>query len=220
MMRWIALLLVCASPALASDIEGQIALKGAQEAYHLWIGCLYKTPSGRIEDSGIGSTIVRDGPPVWVTNRYYRPRVTALAWNPKTGCRFRHGNLRAGRYLVYVRSGPFYYDWRWVQVRGGKERVRIDLTVDPARAGTLEVRLQNMEETTRVSFLPLDAAGRVAFFDPNAAFTRLSSTESVDGKALFEGLRAGRYRVTAGNVQREVTIKAGETTSVTLQPER
>jgi len=219
-MRWIALFLVCAAPALASDIEGKITLRGDTEIYNLWVGCIYRTASGRIEDSGCGTTVVRGGEPVSIANRFFKPRITRLSWNAKAGCTYRHANLRPGRYLVYVRSGKYYYDWQWVQIKGNKEKRRVDLTVDPGRAGTLEVHLSDQVGATRVAFLLLDSAGKVVFYDPKAALTRLSEVEAVEGRAVFEGLRAGRYRVAAGNLRKDVVVKAGQTTRLTLAPDR
>ena len=117
-------------------------------------------------------------------------------------------------------------DWKWLAVKDVKDRINLDLTVDPGVLGKLEVSIANAPARALVSYMPLDPAGNLPL---PGALTYYGSPRRkiVNGKAEINWLREGKYRLLpvadgftestnqAGSV--DVEIKRGVTSKVDLK---
>jgi hypothetical protein len=52
-------------------------------------------------------------------------------------------------------------DWKWLTVKDGKEKIPLDLTIDPTVLGTLDVAMPNAPAHAMVAFVPLDDRGEL-----------------------------------------------------------
>ena len=225
-------------PLEQSEISGMITYRGPAQVIHLGCHCrginhlwdfassgssfdvsLPMQPSNRLSVGG------SSGPP---TTRQFKSELFA---DGTAGISYKHLNHRPGRYLVYVGGHPpgkrdtfdeDIYDWQWVELKNEKTKVIADLTVDPRRLGTLEVMVRGNVSDTRfkgLRFTPLDPMGRVPLpdsddFDSNSVGFSASVKQ---GKPTMQRLREGKYRVAFDDSTAEATVKAGETTKVTLR---
>ena len=160
------------------------------------------------------------------TTAYVTSFASRLESREKGGITFRHGNVAPGTYLVLLAWDDRSLDWRWVEVKGPDE-VRIDLTVDPAALGELEVTLSAGAKERRVHLLPLDKDGRLPDKAGSASSLAMQVGNYVQGaraeapqgqdKVTFRGVRAGSYWVVAGGVTADAAVEAGQTARVALK---
>ncbi len=120
-----------------------------------------------------------------------------LTYDVKSGFTYRIPNVPQGKHLLYVTWQPkrHYMDWRWIYVKEPKPAStipEIDFTMEPDVCGTVELSLAAGMETGEVSFMPADEQGRVPDWShpPHGSFV---TEKVVDGKAVFRGLRPGKY---------------------------
>jgi hypothetical protein len=144
----------------------------------------------------------------------FKPRITRLGSEKKNEIYFGHGKVEPGRYLVYVRWRDRFLDWRWLEVRADS-RHNIDFTLDPEKAGRLEVN--TARPTQSVQLIPLDVDGKLplnAKFAPSVVSALRTSVKTAGPSPVIDGLRPGRYRVLAGQATADVEVKAGEIVTV------
>ena len=232
----------------AGEIGGKITLRGPRLEGWITLGCLGKSPDGRLESPGVGTKT--DASPGGGTSLTWKPRNTTLRWDGKSRSgTHQHVNRPPGRYLVYLRGGSSdpsssevhyegYYDWKWVEIQDEKSAVVADLQIDPANLGTLEVAVKGPTKESSVVYLPLDDDGQLPFPGAHYQFSRTSNAKIEDGKAVIRGLREGKYQVAMGpwqqgarshdgktvlemlpSVTADVEVKRGTTVRVQLTPE-
>jgi hypothetical protein len=135
----------------AAGISGKVLIKGGPRDIDLSVECLGLGPEGRLEGAGAGFKI---GEGSYFANLNYKPRITALSLDKKTGIITHwHSHRAPGWYLVFL-EGPAQkkqegvemsithegcYDWKWVELTGPTAQVTADLTVDPAALGAVAV---------------------------------------------------------------------------------
>ncbi len=219
------------------EISGKIAVPKSSKDPEISVGCLGRNPEGKLEAPGIGLKL--DGPSSSGTCLTWKPRNTTLSWDAKANrLTHKHVNRPPGWYLVYVRGnrrdlprGGFsydgYYDWKWVEIKGDKSKVTVDLTIDPGNLGTVEVTLSGPTKASAVTYLPLDENGQMPFPDAHGYKSASSSAKIEGGKAVIRGLREGKYQIAVGPWQHgtllpaakaDVEVKRGSTTRVELTP--
>ena len=229
------------------EIGGKIALRGPRPEGWITLGCLGKSPDGKLEDPGVGAKT--DASPGGGTNLTWKPRNTTLRWDAKSGSgSHQHVNRPPGRYLVYLRSGRSdpsgsqthyegYCDWKWVELRDEKSPVVADLEIAPANQGTLEVVVHGSTKESSVVYVPLDDDGQLPLAGAHYYLSGTSSAKIDDGKAVIRGLREGKYQVAMGpwqqgarspdgktvlevlpSVHADVEVKRGQTARVELTP--
>ena len=139
---------------------------------------------------------------------------------------FRHGRIPPGSYLVFVAWDDKSIEWRWIDVTNEAE-IRVDLAVDPAAVGELEVTIPASAKDRRVHLLPLDGTGQL----PKAAgsatslaiqlgnYFKGSHIEAAAGQnsVKFTAIRAGKYRAIAGDMTADVEVAVGKPAKTTLK---
>jgi hypothetical protein len=202
-------------------IEGSVTIKGdANKPYQLSVSYLGHDAGGKPRGGHCGFSVT-PGTAASVSSSASR-----LESKEKGGIAFRHGNVAPGTYLVLLAWGERSLDWRWVEVKGPGD-VRVDLTVDPAALGELEVSLPAGAKERRVQLLPLDKDGRLPEKAGRASALALQVGNYVPGaraeapegqdKVTFRGVGAGSYRVVAGGAAADAAVKAGQTARVALK---
>jgi hypothetical protein len=202
-------------------IAGGVTIKGdANKPYRLSVSYLGHDASGKSRGGHCGFSVTPG------TTASVSSSASRLESREKGGITFRHGNVTPGTYLVLLAWGDRSLDWRWVEVKGADE-VRVDLTVDPAALGELEVTLPAGAKERRVHLLPLDKDGRLPAKAGRASSLAMQVGNYVQGaraeapagqdKVTFRGVRAGSYRVVAGGVTADAAVQAGQTARVALK---
>jgi hypothetical protein len=117
-----------------------------------------------------------------------------------------------------------YIDGRWIDRKPGDTAVEHTLTLEPALSGAAEITPAEGVARAGVAFIPADVDGRVPAWTERPegpAFTEPLK----DGKAVFKGLKPGRYVFypaidhpdrPAPTVMTAVEIKAGVTVQAAL----
>jgi hypothetical protein len=215
-----------AEPAGGGEISGKLTVRGDAKGLWIEVGCLGKNPKGQLEAPGVGFELGKGN--MSATCSTWAPRNTKLAWDQKTGSgTHKHTNRPAGRYLVYLRGragpqkdGPInyegYHDWKWVELKDDKSKVTVDLTIDPSNQGNLEVQVTGSPKDAVVTYLPLDADGRLPLPEAHRYFSASSSAKLEGGKAIIRGLREGKYQVACGGATADVEVKRATTVTVKM----
>jgi hypothetical protein len=202
-------------------IGGSVTIKGdANKPYRLSVSYLGRDASGKPRGGHCGFSIT---PGTTATVSSFASRLES---REKGGITFRHGNVAPGTYLVLLAWDDRPLDWRWVEVKGPDE-VRVDLTIDPAALGELEVTLPAGAKERRVHLLPLDKDGRLPEKAGSASALAMQVGNYVPGaraeapggqdKVTFRGVRAGSYRALAGGATADAAVKPGQTSRVALK---
>lgn len=169
-------------PRFGAQLRGKISVKGTFRESGMTVGCL---GVDRVHSPwGVGSDSLSQLPPL---------DIKKLSWNPKTGMVYGFKDVPAGKQLTYMHWGEHYFDWRWIEIKDDPRATvpQVDLTLEPASAGSVEVRLT--DPTVReVMFVLADDEGKVPKWSPRLVGRAL--TERVkNGKTTFQGLRPGKY---------------------------
>jgi hypothetical protein len=214
---WLAIIEPRLQCARAADIEGKIGLKASQTSYDLQIGCIGKDAKGqKLPDSMIGATISMEDAETSVANESYMPRVTALVWKKGKGCTFKHTNLPPGEYFIYLRSGERYFDWRIVRIKNEKEKLAVNLAVDPLETSSIEVTVSGKAEAKEVRFQLLDNQGKLPLGD--IEFPQFNNGEPLKkGKVVFDGMHTGKYRFRADEATVDAEVKKYQRVKVELK---
>lgn len=131
--------------------------------------------------------------------------------------RYEHSRLPPARYLVFARVADGPAVWRWLTV-GPDTRSEADFTLDPTKAGGLEVRVP-ADTIAKVHLAPADDPARpidTKLFLAIALSLGLGA-EQKGGTAKFENLGPGVYEVRAGDLTGTAEVKAGQTAKVELK---
>ncbi|HEV3261060.1 MAG TPA: hypothetical protein VG013_29685 [Gemmataceae bacterium] len=206
------------TPRQAPWVYGRVTLKGNGK-FNIQAGYVGATAKGEVQSNGAGMDVEVGKFGGWVSSTTFAPRISSLNSDEKSGVTFAHVRLEPGWYLVYVRWKERYLDWRWVEVTA-KSQTTVDLTVDPGDVGALEVNLPEKVVQRHLLLIPLDAKGNIP--DLKVQPDRLSWPVTADvpvkkGELLLKDLRPGRYRLLAGGVQADVTVKAKQTVKAELR---
>ena len=199
-------------PADAPCIYGRVAVRGDGEGP---VGAEFAGVTGTGERAW-GAITARFVPESRVGNTTFRPQVSQLEIGPDRSCNYHHVSMKPGKYLVSAHWNGRPADWRWVEVAAGS-RLRVDFAIEPTATGRLEVSVPPALARERVSVVPADAGGLVPV--PVAAVSSDQKREAspVDGRAVFDGLAPGTYRVYAGSAQAAARVGTNETSRVELK---
>lgn len=201
-------------------INGKILLKGGTNGLAKALGSAGKTigvtvntfelgPDGKVE--GPGASVRMDGQDGGYICASWRPRNSAMLCDKTGTITHRQVNRPPGNNLVMLRGTAREpakenetsfveteydgcLDWKWLVIKDAKERINLDLTLDPSTLGKLEVAVTNAPPKALVSYMPLDPAGNLPLPD---ALTYYGSPRRklVDGKVVINWLKEGKYRL-------------------------
>ena len=200
-------------PFVIGKIDFRIAGKGMFGTGYCGI-----TSAGEPQWNGTGFGIEPEFDQGSALCSFFKPRITRLEIIEKQVARHRHVRLEPGTYLFYVKWEDTYLASRWLTIEAGSETT-LDLTVNPQESGTLDVTVDSEAEDKLLRLLPLDGQGGLptAIDDDQAgrvAFSLGVTADIVAGKASFESLCPGAYRVFYGNENQDTVIQQGETAAV------
>jgi outer membrane lipoprotein-sorting protein len=169
-------------PRFGSQVRGKITFKGSMPPQGMSVGCLGED---QIQSPCSVDPELRSQIPPFDLKK--------LAWNPKLGMTYGFKGVRPGKRLVYLHWGERYFDWRWIDVKEGigATTAEIDLTLEPSSVGSVEVKVAG-PAVERVMFVPADDEGRVPSWSTRLVGKGVTATVK-DGKALFNGMRPGKY---------------------------
>jgi hypothetical protein len=203
-------------PIDAPYVAGKVALKG-RDKYDLLVGIVGLTAEGEPFFNAAGMEEVTPGVGTLQSSKASKAQRTALVNDLDAGCSYRHIRLAPGRYLVYARHGDRFLDGRWVEVKD-KSAIARNLSLEPDTAGVLEVTLPKGAKGD-VQLFPLNEDGKLPDLKGARRWVAAALKTDVmekDGKVVLDGLRPGAYRVIAGTVGKDVTVKAKETAKIDL----
>jgi hypothetical protein len=193
----------------AAGISGKVLIKNDPHEIEFDVGCLGMNRKGQLENP---STIFKiDGSWHWANLYTGRSKITSVVFDKKTGAVTHWHNHRApGWYLVFLeghkredqtaeKNKRFwfegYYDWKWVELKDETSQVTVDLSVDPANLGAVEVAVTGAPANAIVTCLPLRPDGTSPW---PAAYSTRGGTIGVKvagNKAVIHWLREGRYQL-------------------------
>lgn len=179
------------------------------------VGYVGREPDGKVVSDGAGTKVFEDGSG-GVRSLTFPPRTAGVRIEKFTP-RFDFTNLPPGRYLVFARGGAGAAVWEWVDVAAGG-RVEKNLTLDPAKGGTVEVKLSAGERDVRLVPTDLGAPPPDEIFLSQLSFSLDLRGEPKDGTATIPHVPAGKYQVRAGSLRADVEVMAGKTATVEVKP--
>lgn len=172
----------------------------------------------------------------WAAGRSFKPRVSVIEGTKEHGLRAWHSKLEPGSYLFYVKlKEPPYTDWKWIEIKPDS-RITIELSLDGALSGTLEILAPEAPDGSKVYWLPLDEEGQAPLpagtsrrlFMFNSHALTLQPTIS-GGKLRIEHMRSGDYYIGVEEpdapgkslfdlawYEGQVTVQPGKDAQVTL----
>jgi hypothetical protein len=205
-----------AGPDDAPYIRGTVAHPGAK-GQMLWVSYTGLTADGKVVSDGVGSQ-TDGGAARSMTNK---PRAATL--NPgKNPAAFDFTKLPPGRYLVAARLKDGPSAWAWVEVKPGGTP-SAELKLDPAKVGTVEVKLPAGAKE-RVVLTPADPDAEKAGLEyvNSVSFVLDYSAEPKDGKATIPNVAPGAYTVRFWSGGKEhnttVTVEPGKTAAAEIKP--
>lgn len=205
-------------PADAPFVAGKVSVPGVPSP-EVRVGYVRASADGPIVLDMLGTAFTTPG--IALRSESYRPRTSLLvSGGTDQPGRYEHTRLEPGRYLVFagVKGGPTA--WAWVTVAPGAQ-LAADLTVEPAKAGGLEVTLP-AGGTTPVTLVPADDPARPW---PDALATTAATilefeAKPTNGVATFAKLGSGKYEVRSGDLSGTADVTPGQTAKITLVPKK
>ena len=176
------------------------------------------TTAGEPQSNGTGVGIDPDFEGGYAESTSFKPRITRLDFVQKQVARHRHVRLEPGTYVFYAKWKETYLSWRWLTIDAGSAAT-LDLALNPQQSGMLEVHVGSEAADQSIYLLPLDeqAALPSGIDDTQARNLKYSlnlKAAVVAGKARFEALGPGGYRVFYGDQGQDTIVKQGETATV------
>lgn len=190
-----------------------------QKQHSLNVGYVGKTTAGEWE-SNMAGTSVQDGESGFVASTTYKPRVTTLASSENLGVHGRHVRLSPGKYVFYVTEDDRYLAWKTTEVKADTAN-ELSFQLDPADAGKLTVEVPDAKANQRVEIIPLTPEGQPPLeledpFDRHHLSRMIDAAVVENGKAQFDRLAPGRYRVYLGEQSGETEVRSEKEAVVKL----
>lgn len=211
-------------PADQPFIRGGIDLKAPGKGL-LTVGYAGIGANNELATDTVGTLLpeMKDAPDSWSRSNTNKPRLATLLLE-KGKFRYEFIRLPAGRYLVYARLPDGVNTWKLTDVKAG-DSLTLDLVVDPAPLGGLEVTLpKEMTGELRLAPAEVGATDPQRFIAANFGLALDYKPTVKDGKATFTNVVAGKYRLMSladpaaeGDV---VEVVAGKTTPFEIKPKK
>jgi hypothetical protein len=200
----------------APYIQGKVIMNGPWPDDWLTAGFVGKGVDGNRYQNGAVGKVLPDGK-VTGTGAQQGPQMSDCFAVDQHGLGYRHVRMPPGQYLVFVQRNGVKLAWKVVTLKPGDQST-LDLTVDPAKAGSLTVKwrfenpFHNNNRPLAVEPAELDGSG---LLDPNN-LPVVYVQDGVDEITLL-GVPAGKYHVKTLWKQEDVEVKPGETAHVTFK---
>jgi hypothetical protein len=204
---WLSALLLCAAGAFAAEISGPIYFKG-KLTENVQAGYVALVEKGDQINNMAGMTPTGDSGHVWCDT--YKPRRTGLKWHKQTGLTFQHINIPPGKYLLYVRYGEHYLDWKVVDVPKATSKLTASLAISPSTFGTLHLVIGRGTGDYNIQLTPLTAKKQSPLPGAKIDFGGPVIDVDVQGsETTLRGVKEGVYRVTLRAAHRQGTEETG-----------
>jgi hypothetical protein len=187
-----ALLVVVCGSAGAGTISGTVAFEGKRPAA-VKAGYVGLAGGGLRVSNSAGMTLGDFGGSVTCTT--WKPRNATVVWDPAKGLRYRHTELPPGRYLVWVRCGENYMDWRLVHLTQDRPSATANFAFSRAAQGDLRLMVARSAKSYNVRISPLGKDGRPPLPGADVPMYVGWDTDVKGGAVLLAGMKAGKYQV-------------------------
>lgn len=186
---------------IAGEISGRIHFKG-ELTEMVCAGYVGITASGTEITNMAGLSPTGSSGHVWCDT--YKPRRTGVVWSSTEGLTFHHTNLPKGTYLVYIKYGDAYLDWKVVTVSSASARVSTSFGISPSRMGDVEIVADKRPGDYRVLLVPATERGASPLQGANLANGNGPTIEAevTAGSVRLSGVREGSYRLVLRSVLR------------------
>jgi hypothetical protein len=207
------------SAADAPSVRGKITLVGKWKDESLAAGFAGKGRDGKNYSNSCGLTFSSLGGGESITSETFKPQLTSLFNDATNGLGFKHVKMAPGDYVVYVRRGKVPAAWKKVAVKEG-DQLTVDLTIDPAKMGSIVVTLPDEEASAKMSLINSSLFLIPIEFDRSEEWVRAAFeagyVEVGNKTAARKGVPAGKYLALRGKSEAEVEVAAGKESAVTL----
>lgn len=193
----ICLLLLIWSLAWAADITGTVNIKGIKKGAGVVVGCVgYSDSHQRV--CTLEELILYLKETQTITSKSDHPRSTTITWKQGSSINYRHSNLTARKYLVYVRYGKLYCDWQVVKIASATDSQRVNLAVDTSSTGSLTLKFKRGAGNYNICLVPSGPGGKELLPKGDIPSDLLSyyQPQSAGGTVLLHGVKPGYYKVT------------------------
>jgi hypothetical protein len=198
-------------------VQGTIIMNGPWPDEWLVAGFVGKGADGkRYSNGAVGK--FSPGSNAGTTSSSHGPQLTSVFGNGQQGVGYRHVKMPPGEYLIFVeRNCVKLLAWKRVTVKPG-DQLRVDLTIDPAKAGSLVVTWPEKNpfnsdgRPLALDPVELDGSGLIPSDSDPLVFVK----NGVDTITLT-GVPAGKYHVRSLWRGEDVEVKPGTETQVTFK---
>jgi hypothetical protein len=201
------------------SVRGKITLMGEWHDESLAAGFVGKGRDGKTFSNSCGLTFSSLGGGESITSETFKPQLTSLFNHTTDGLGFKHVKMTPGDYVVYVHRGKVPAAWKKVTVKEG-DQLTVDLTIDPAKMGSIVVTLPDEEANAKMSLLNSSLFLIPIEFDRSEMWVRAAFeagyVEAGNKTVAKKGVPAGKYLALRGKSEAEVTVAAGKESAITL----
>jgi hypothetical protein len=205
--------------AAAPSVRGKILLLGEWQQESLAAGFVGKGRDGKNFSNSCGLTFSSSGGGESITSETFKPQLTSLFNHATNGLGFKHVKMAPGDYVVYVRRGKVPAAWKKVTVKEG-DQLTVDLTIDPAKMGSIVVTLPDEEANAKMSLINSSLYLIPVEFDGSEMWVRAAFeagyVEEGNKTVARKGVPAGKYLALRGKSEAEVEVAAGKESAITL----
>ena len=202
-------------PEDAACVHGKITIKDMKATEQLAAGFVGVGANGSpySNEAGFPLDTAQDGFSGPAGNA---PGQISILANTNKVITYRHLNMPAGDYLVYVRRDGVMSTWKRIKVKDG-ELPPLDLMIDPATAGELVVTFPEASAESSLALVPPKAdlpdlgVGSEHYFN-------VATVKAGEKTVKVSGVPAGKYRAIRGTDEADVEVVAGKSMAVTLAP--
>jgi hypothetical protein len=203
----------------APAVRGKITIAGQWQDESLAAGFVGKGRDGKTFSNACRLVFSSLGGGEWITSETFKPQLTSLVNDAADGLGFKHVKLAPGDYVVYVRRGGVPAAWKKVAVKEG-DQLTVDLTIDPAKTGSVVATLPGEEASAKVSLVNSSLFLIPIEFDGSEQWVRdafeAGYVEEGIKTVARKGVPAGKYLALRGKSEAEVEVTAGKESAVTL----
>ena len=208
-----------ANTADAPSVSGKITMVGEWQEVPLVAGFVGKGRDGKNFSNSCGLTFSALGGGEWITSETFKPQLTSMFNDATNGLGFKHVKMAPGDYVVYIRRAKVPAAWKKVTVKEG-DQLTVDLTIDPAKMGSIVVTLSDEEANAKMSLINSSLFLIPIGFDRSELWSRdafeTGYVEEGDATVARKGVPAGKYLALRGKSEAEVEVIAGKESAVTL----
>jgi hypothetical protein len=203
----------------APFVRGKIVMTGEWKDESLTAGFVGKGRDGKELSNLCKLTFSSPGSGEWITSETFKPQLSSLFNDATNGLGYKHVKMAPGEYVVFVRRDQVPAAWKKVTVKEG-EQLTADLTIDPAKTGSVVATLPDEEANAKLSLINSSLFLIPIEFDRSELWVRdafeAGYVEEGNKTVGRKGVPAGKYLALRGKSEAEVEVAAGKESAITL----